>query len=87
MPSKLIPAIPVERFHEAALLGMLASGFFASSDGGATWTERTPPGVGQAMVSAVSPTDPKGVTVVMARPDRAGYVFRSTDGGATWGPG
>ena len=63
------------------------SGFFASADGGATWTERTPPGGGQAMVSAVSPSDPRDVVVVMVRDDRAGHVFRSSNGGVTWTAG
>ncbi len=63
------------------------SGFFSSRDGGVTWTERTPEGGGQAMVSAANPNDPADVIVVLVRDDRAGHVFRSRDGGATWGGG
>lgn len=58
---------------------------FASTDGGKTWIERGIPGGGQAMVSAVNPSDPQDVVAVMVRSDRAGHVYRSRDGGQTWG--
>lgn len=61
------------------------SGLFASTDGGKSWVARAVPGGGQVMVAAVSPADPSDITVVAVQGDRAGHVFRSKDGGATWG--
>jgi len=63
------------------------SGLYASTDGGKSWSARAVPDGGQVMVAAVNPANPREVTVVAVRADRAGHVFRSTDGGATWGPG
>ncbi|MGH2607622.1 MAG: VPS10 domain-containing protein [Tepidiformaceae bacterium] len=60
-------------------------GLFASTDGGKTWTERPVPGGGEALVIAVNPADPQDVVAVMVRSDRAGHVYRSRDGGRTWG--
>jgi len=62
-------------------------GLFASTDGGKSWSARAVPGGGEVMVSAVSPANPLDVTVVAVQADRAGHVFRSVDGGTTWGPG
>ncbi|MBA4181748.1 MAG: hypothetical protein C0506_14255 [Anaerolinea sp.] len=56
-----------------------------STDGGASWQRKSVPGGGQVMVVAVSPAAPEDVTVVAIQSDRAGHVFRSVDGGATWG--
>ena len=61
-----------------------ASGLLVSVDGGTTWTTRATPGGGQVMVSAVNPRDASDVTVVAVQADRAGHVFRSRDGGASW---
>lgn len=61
-------------------------GLFASIDGGKTWTQRAVPGGGQIMVAGVG-SNPSDVMVVAVQQDRAGHVFRSSDGGATWGPG
>lgn len=60
------------------------AGLFASRDAGATWTARTVPGGGEVVVVAVNPADARDVTVVAVQQDRAGHVFRSRDGGATW---
>lgn len=57
---------------------------YQSTDGGASWQERAVPGGGQVLIVAVSPADPVDVTVVAVQSDRAGHVFRSKDGGATW---
>lgn len=63
------------------------SALLLSTDGGASWQERAVPGGGQVMIAAISPADPMDVTVVSVQSDRAGHVFRSRDGGVTWGPG
>jgi len=60
---------------------------YQSTDGGASWQERAVPGGGQVLIVAVSPADPMDVTAVSVQNDRAGHVFRSRDGGATWGVG
>lgn len=58
-------------------------------DGGATWTNVTPPAAGDGLVNEieVSPHDPATVWVAFRR-DRVGdptpHVFRSTDFGRTW---
>ena len=77
-------AVAVHATDSSVVYAGTESGFWASGDGGATWTERTPPDGGQAMVTAVSPIDPRDVVVVMIRDDRVGHVFRSGDGGVTW---
>jgi photosystem II stability/assembly factor-like uncharacterized protein len=58
----------------------------SSTDGGESWQRRAVPGGGEVMVAAVNPANPLDVTVVAVQADRAGHVFRSVDGGATWGP-
>lgn len=58
-----------------------------STDGGASWRQHAVPGGGQVLIAAVNPTDPRDVTIVAVRDDRAGHAFRSKDGGATWGSG
>lgn len=58
-------------------------------DGGASWTNVTPPAAGDGLVNEleVSPHDPATVYVAF-RKDRVGdpapYVYRSTDYGRTW---
>lgn len=61
-------------------------GVMLSSDGGAAWQKKFIPGEGRVVVAAVSPIDPMVITVVAVQSDGAGHVFRSTDGGTTWGP-
>jgi photosystem II stability/assembly factor-like uncharacterized protein len=59
-------------------------------DGGKTWTNVTPPGMGEfnrvSLIEA-SPHDPAGAYVAAKRyqlDDRRPYVFRTTDFGKTW---
>ncbi|MBK8647572.1 MAG: exo-alpha-sialidase [Gemmatimonadetes bacterium] len=60
-----------------------------TKDGGATWTNVTPPTAGDGLVNEleVSPHDP-GTVYVAYRKDRVGdpapYIYRSTDFGKTW---
>lgn len=58
-------------------------GLFKSTDGGHTWTMLTFPGRNVTAV-AVSPSDPN-VLLTIAVENRRGLVFRSEDGGLTWG--
>ena len=58
-------------------------------DGGATWTDVTPKGVGHALtyVVEVSPHDPAKAYAVLTRykfADETPYLFRTTDYGKSW---
>ena len=58
-------------------------------DGGGTWTDVTPKGVGHALtyVVEVSPHDPAKAFAVLTRykyADETPYLFRTTDYGRTW---
>jgi hypothetical protein len=58
-------------------------------DGGTTWTNVTPPGVGESLVNAieVSPHAPATAYVAMTRykfNDFTPHVFKTTDYGTTW---
>jgi photosystem II stability/assembly factor-like uncharacterized protein len=58
-------------------------------DGGATWTNVTPPGVGPALTYVIeaSPHDPAKAYAVLTRykhGDDTPYVFRTTDYGKSW---
>ena len=81
----------------AALTNADVGGIFKSSDGGATWTklEGGLPGRTQRIGLAISPKSPKVVYAVVQSDEggesniddnysRAGGVFRSEDGGASW---
>lgn len=57
----------------------------ASRDGGASWEAKYAFGGGQVMVAAVNPVDPMDIAIVAVQSDRAGHVFRSANGGTTWG--
>jgi photosystem II stability/assembly factor-like uncharacterized protein len=58
-------------------------------DGGKSWTNVTPPGVGEALVNAIdaSPHDPGSALVAITRyklNDNTPFIFRTTDYGRTW---
>ena len=61
------------------------SGLFRGVTAGATWEKLPFPGANVAAL-AVSPTQPEIVLVISVE-DRQGRVYRSEDGGLTWGPG
>ena len=60
-----------------------------TADGGATWTNITPAGVGDGLVNEIEVSPHDANTVYLAfRKDRVGdntpHIFRSTDAGRTW---
>ncbi len=58
-------------------------GLYRSADGASTWSRLPFPGA-NAVALAVSPADPN-VVLAIAVKNRQGLVFRSDDGGTTWG--
>ena len=56
-----------------------------SADAGATWVQRELPAPGMPLVISVNPVDAMDVVVVVVGPQGAGEVYRSVDGGKTWG--
>ncbi|HJL06835.1 MAG TPA: hypothetical protein RMH85_29450 [Polyangiaceae bacterium LLY-WYZ-15_(1-7)] len=71
--------------------GGAENGVFRSDDGGASWAPTGPP-VGAILFERirVAPSDPERIYLsgvrpaTVAEPERAGFVHRSEDGGASW---
>jgi photosystem II stability/assembly factor-like uncharacterized protein len=63
--------------------GLEGSGLYKTADGGGTWTRLPFPGQSPVAI-AVSPAQPQRVLAIEFH-NRAGLVYRSDDGGATWG--
>ncbi len=62
----------------------LDGGLYKTTDGGRTWSRLPFPGA-NAVALAVSPARPNVLLAITVK-DRQGLVFRSEDGGASWGP-
>lgn len=58
-------------------------GLYKSMDGGTTWNKLAFPG-DNAVALAVSPSNPN-ILLALSVKGRQGLVFRSEDGGQTWG--
>src|SRR5690606_10862043 len=67
-------------------LGTQAVNLMRSTDGGITWTDRTPPLAGPMVGNgiAIDPTDPDTVIAVFGGGFGGGSVWVSDDGGASW---
>src|SRR5206468_3646429 len=70
---------------ETIYAGSMRYGVLRSGDGGASWSKLAFPGANAYAVSA-SPARP-GTILALAVQDGKGLVYRSEDGGATWGAG
>lgn len=77
---KFQAVIGLARTDAGELLAATEQGVFASANGGAVWT-RLNVDTGVALALAVSPSSPQRLVVVNDK----GQVFRSDDGGTTWG--
>lgn len=60
-------------------------GLYKSSDGGSSWLKLPFPGL-NAVALAISPVQPSRILAIAAR-EGQGLVYRSDDGGQTWGGG
>ena len=66
----------------AEVLNGSTLGVAHTSDGGATWHDVTPRGVGNTM--AFQPTGPESALLAWIRPLQAATVYTTSDGGKTW---
>jgi photosystem II stability/assembly factor-like uncharacterized protein len=81
---RAVLALAVDAASRETLYAGTDSGLAKSTDGGATWSALAYPGE-NAVAVAVSPADPRVVLAVATSPRRQGLVYRSEDGGASWG--
>ena len=70
----------------SAAFGNQSVNLMQSTDGGASWQDRTPPLAAPAngMSVAVNPTDPRQVAAAFSGDFSGGEVWLSDDGGASW---
>jgi photosystem II stability/assembly factor-like uncharacterized protein len=83
---RTILSIAVDPSNRQALYVGTDGGLAKSVDGGASWTALSYPG-DNAVAVAVSPVTPHFVLAVATSPRRQGLVYRSEDGGQSWGGG
>jgi photosystem II stability/assembly factor-like uncharacterized protein len=76
-------ALAVDRSARQTVYAGLDGGLYKSTDGGQAWRRLPFPGA-NAVALAVSPARPDVLLAITVK-DRQGLVFRSEDGGATWG--
>jgi photosystem II stability/assembly factor-like uncharacterized protein len=81
---RTVLALAVDPANRRALYAGTDSGLAKSVDAGATWTALPYPG-DNALAVAVSPMNPNVVLAVASSPRRQGLVYRSDDGGLSWG--
>jgi photosystem II stability/assembly factor-like uncharacterized protein len=81
---RAVLALAVDAASRETLYAGTDSGLAKSTDGGATWSALAYPGE-NAVAVAVSPANPRVVLAVATSPRRQGLVYRSEDGGASWG--
>jgi photosystem II stability/assembly factor-like uncharacterized protein len=77
-------ALAVDRAARQTVYAGLDGGLYKTTDGGRTWRRLPFPGT-NAVALAVSPARPN-VLLAITVEDRQGLVFRSEDGGTSWGP-
>lgn len=77
-------ALAVDPSSPGTIYAGLDGGLYKSADGGATWRKLPFPGA-NAVALALSPARPNVLLAISVK-DRRGLVFRSDDGGASWGP-
>jgi len=83
---RTVLALAIETAARQTIYAGTDSGLAKSVDGGITWAALPYPG-DNAVAVAVSPVDPNVVLAIASSPRRQGLVYRSEDGGRTWGGG
>jgi photosystem II stability/assembly factor-like uncharacterized protein len=81
---RTVLVLAVDPANRATLFAGTETGLAKTTDSGATWTALPYPG-DNALAVAVSPANPKVVLAVASSPRRQGLVYRSEDGGLSWG--
>lgn len=84
--SSTVFALAVDPLSRNTVYAGTNGGLFKSTDGGATWTKLPFPGA-NAVALAVSPARPTRVLAIWMKRRGQGLVYRSDDGGRTWGDG
>jgi len=85
LASRMVLALAVDPSAPQTVYAGVDGGLNKSVDGGGSWTRLPFPG-DNAYAVAVSPAQPN-VVLAIAVTDGRGLVYRSEDGGATWGAG
>lgn len=83
--SRSVMALAVDQNARQTIYAGVEGGLYKSTDSAASWSKLPFPGDNAAAL-AVSPTNPNVVLAINAR-QREGLVYRSEDGGQTWGGG
>jgi photosystem II stability/assembly factor-like uncharacterized protein len=81
---RAVLALAVDPSARQTVYAGTESGLARSVDGGASWAALRYPG-DNAVAVAVSPANPRIVLAVATTPRRQGLVYRSEDGGQSWG--
>ncbi|MBI2918882.1 MAG: hypothetical protein HYY01_12945 [Chloroflexi bacterium] len=85
--SRSVTALAVDPSNPRTVFAADDTGLYNTTDGGATWRKLVFPG-DNAVALAVAPSQPGVVLAITVRGDqngRTGLVYRSEDGGQTWG--
>ncbi|MGH2588961.1 MAG: WD40/YVTN/BNR-like repeat-containing protein [Dehalococcoidia bacterium] len=85
LASRMVLALAADPSAPETVYAGVDGGLSKSVDGGGSWTKLLFPG-DNAYAVAVSPAQPN-VVLAIAVKDGRGLVYRSEDGGATWGAG
>jgi photosystem II stability/assembly factor-like uncharacterized protein len=83
LESRRVIALAVDPAARQTVYAGTEGGLYKTTDGAATWSKLPFPG-NIAVALAVSPAQPKRVLAIKFH-DGKGEVFRSDDGGQTWG--
>lgn len=76
-----VAALEVDPFSPQTVYAGVQGGLYKSTDGGASWEKLPYPGEKAVAVSSARPD----VVLAIEPTDRGGLVYRSEDGGKTWG--
>ncbi|MBI3969312.1 MAG: hypothetical protein HY329_27020 [Chloroflexi bacterium] len=83
LDSRAVSALAVDPTSRQTLFAGGDGGLYRTADGGGTWTKLPFPGE-NAVALAVSPVSPNVLLAITAK-DGKGLVYRSEDGGQSWG--